>query len=524
MNNSKFDFFNSKRPTPEQVAMEDRRGRDERISRLDEVLAENPKMGREEQIAVAQALYDLLDRIERERRSTKAKILREAGIGAEGDSTKHLSQYAISRDLPPEEIKRRSSRLRKGTKPYKNIAVAAAQLAGLDKGDVLLEVFEQANFLREDRREAAAEFVDLAYRLRLVADAISRDYHLTDFFREVERAGVSPALVTEDVQPDTEHKHFFGQEVALKFSPNLIDVEFGTTASYLGWPIELNQLTWLCDSEECGDLPAYPSVVLGVWRLGRPFPISILSRVRKTKKRNSIESQAPVDAQGWIAVVLSFCIAPIGKERSATPVLRVDLCTCIASESTFGWGPLWVPLTPGKVTVGNYEIAIERAPKLPPPFGTSDRERHASMETWRQFPNVLFLPINGVVCEGWFNLPARKDLYFSYDRSVPHRALGDSLFCTFDPRAPFSLFGSDTLAALVDGALCNPTGGLDLLMEQQVKRLKNAFETSRAAARDQRAQNWGVVKKRWARTADDFSGNIGNGAHPPKSPNGEVET
>jgi hypothetical protein len=33
-----------------------------------------------------------------------------------------------------------------------------------------------------------------------------------------------------------------------------------------------------------------------------------------------------------------------------------------------------------------------------------------------------------------------------------------------------------------NAAGCHPTGGLDLLLEQQVKRLKDAFEASRTAA------------------------------------------
>lgn len=42
------DFPSSKRPTPEEVAAHDRRSREERISRLREVLGENPTMGRED--------------------------------------------------------------------------------------------------------------------------------------------------------------------------------------------------------------------------------------------------------------------------------------------------------------------------------------------------------------------------------------------------------------------------------------------------------------------------------------------
>jgi hypothetical protein len=202
INGSIVDAPGSKRPTSQEVAAQDRRGREERISGLREVLRENRKMGGDDQIVVARALYDLLDRIEGQYHIAKAKILREAGIGGDGDSTKHLSQYAIPRDLPLEEIQRRSTRLRKGTEPYKNIASAAARLAGLEVGDSLLEVFERANFWRHGAREPAPEFAELASRLRFIADGISTKYDLTTFFREVERAGVLPSPTLECFQQD----------------------------------------------------------------------------------------------------------------------------------------------------------------------------------------------------------------------------------------------------------------------------------------------------------------------------------
>jgi hypothetical protein len=489
------DFPRSERPTAGQIAAQDRRGREERIDQLRSVLGENHKMGGEDQITVAQALYDLLDRIERQHRITKAKILREAGKGSEGDSTKHLSHYAIPRDLPLEEIQRRSARLRKGTEPYKNIARAAARLADLDEGNVLLQVFEQASFWRGVGREAAPGFVELAFRLRFVADGISKKYDLDTFFREVERAGVSPAPTRECIQRNAEDHRLFGEQIAIEYYPLNPDLtEIFSTDVWLGWPIELNQLTWLCLSEEGGHyLPAYPSLILGAWKLGNPFPISI---------RNRSEAKEPVSAQGWPAVVLRFCIAPVGKERSATPVLRIDLLAYIEVQVGSLWRtPHWFGLRPWLpwVTIANYEMQIERVPKLTPPFASRDVERHWSED----YPNTLFLPINGTVCEDWLSFPISQNLYnvdeWPVDERPLHdRALGHLLLENFHP-APFSSFGSDTLAGLVDAALCDPTAGLDLLLEQQVNRRQTAFEASRAAVRDSRDKGWEVVTKRWGR-------------------------
>src|ERR1700740_982334 len=173
--NNVVPFRTGKSPTSRQIVEQERiaqdhRDREERLSRLREALAKNPKMGGEDQLVIAHALHDLLDRIERQHLISKANILREAGSGAPRDSTTHLSQYAIPRDLPAEEIRRRSARLRKGTRPYEKIARAAARLAGLAEDDLLFEVFGQANFWRSNVREAAPEFVELARRLRLVAE------------------------------------------------------------------------------------------------------------------------------------------------------------------------------------------------------------------------------------------------------------------------------------------------------------------------------------------------------------------
>ena len=110
-----------------------------------------------------------------------------------------------------------------------------------------------------------------------------------------------------------------------------------------------------------------------------------------------------MSAQGWPAVVLRFCIAPIGNERVATPVLRVDLWAYIEVKSEPYWANYtrWQLLRLGKDTVATYEMQIERLPKLTPPFASRDIERHSSVHNNVQNPNILFLPIKATVCETW---------------------------------------------------------------------------------------------------------------------------
>jgi hypothetical protein len=493
INGSIVDFSGSKRPTREEVAAQDRRDREERIIRLREVLAKNEKMRTEDdRKVVAEALYKLLKRIG----IRGETALLAANIGREHDSSKHLSHYAIPSGLSPEEIKRR--RLNVKPEKYARIAEAAARLADLGEGDVLLQVFGQASFWRGVEREAAPEFVELASRLRFIADGISTKYDLDSFFREVERAGVSPSPTRECVQQDAQKQnwHLIGQQIGIEYSPLNTPGEIASIDSWLGWPIELNQFTWLCVSEEAGlYLPAYPSLILAAWKLGDPFPILI---------RNRSEANEAVSAQGWPAVVLRFCIAPIGNERLATPVLRVDLRAHIEVKSEPYYITQWANYTRwqllrlGKDTVANYEMQIERLPKLTPPFASRDIERHSSVHNNVHNPDTLFLPIKATVCETWLSFPISQNLYDVGAWPLCDRALGFSLCETFGETA-FSSFGGDTLAGLLDVALCDPTAGLDMLLEQQVKRLKDAFEASRTAKCDLRDKNWEIVKKRWER-------------------------
>jgi hypothetical protein len=272
------DFPSRKRPTPEQeqIAAQKLRDRAERISGLREMLRKNQKLSEAGHISVAKAVNDLLLRIEKERGIRKAEILRAAKI-----ASKNRWDHMLPRDVPPEEIERRLSRQRTGTKHYKEIAVAWARLAGYDEGSVLLDVFGQVDFRPAPAGEPDEGFEELANRLWFVADGISKKYDLTTFFREVERFGVSPSPTRECVQQNAQKQNCYllGEQIGIEYSPLNTDGEIASSDSWLGWPIELNQLTWLCVSEEAGlYLPVYPSLILGAWKLGDPFPILIRNR------------------------------------------------------------------------------------------------------------------------------------------------------------------------------------------------------------------------------------------------------
>jgi len=314
-NNNVTPFPGRKRPTQEQVAAQEREraehgAREEDKRRLKKQLEQNQPLKAADQISVAQNLNGLFVRLKKEHGLGSSKIL--------GTRDKNKRDYAIPRDLPREEIQRLSGRLRNHTDPYKSIVELAAKAmeeVGLkvDVGDFFLEVFGQVDFGSTSSDEPDDGFEELASSLRFVADAISENYGLSAFFRTVEHAGVAPSVV-----------HMTGRKkIKIKFTSDNKDVDGIPPKWFLGWPIELRQFTWVYDSELRGDLPAYPMVIFGAWKVGSSFPVSVRGR-RKP-------------AEGWPAVVLSFCIVPTGKERSATPALRIDLCI-FAEGAFFDWG------------------------------------------------------------------------------------------------------------------------------------------------------------------------------------------
>jgi hypothetical protein len=351
-------------------------------------------MGSEDQIKVATALSKLVDRVLKERGVSKVRML--------GDLARHLSQCSIPQELWDNEIGER--RLNQSPSRYGEIAKKVAEFEDRDKDDALYEVFEKADFWRGDGSEPAQEYVQLARDLNLVANALSGKYQLSEFFRAVEKAGVSPVATPDCVRND-EKKRLFGEQVAFAFSLPGDNDGFYTTGEYLRWPIELDQLTWPSYAEHCGDLLAHPAVVLGAWAIGSPFTIEVTRPNKKNLKRE--EAATP-------AVVLRFCIVPTGTDLEATPVLRADLWAF--TSLTFPASCL--RLRPDEFTAGNNKIIIPRVPKLSSPFRPGDIERHASSvhDTFLGGgrPTVLFLRISPRVCQDWFTFPPTEHLDYPY--------------------------------------------------------------------------------------------------------------
>jgi hypothetical protein len=420
--------------------------------------------------------------------------LRAAGIGSEEDSTKHLGQYAIPPGLGPVEGEKRSQRLRKGTEPYAKISRHAAKLANLDEDDILLEVFGAAQFWRSGGPEVGPEFSELASRLCLIADGIAAKHGLATYFGDVERAGVSPHASRECTIREAESG---------PLEPGTIDLDFSGRhrgEQSLRWPIELYQPTWLSESEENGDLPAYPSLVLGSWQIGRSFPIKMLA-------------PAEDNISGWPSIELHLCIAPLGQQGKATLVLRVELATSFRLSvslrqdrsqhppiTTFAFpSPQRIPFTRGRFeNGGNWTVLVEEIPKLPDPFCNDLRGLlEHSTERGDFPPNIVFLPISGRVCEDWFQFRVSENQYEAWEQNLCGRALGYALCEAGHLQTKFSEYGGDTLAGLIDEILCRDTDGLDRLLERRVERLKEAFSRAGDAVRVWKNAAWVNVESRW---------------------------
>src|SRR5436309_15120496 len=125
------------------------------------------------------------------------------------------------------------------------VAAIAGLSPDLDVGELYLDLFgPPVEFKPGATQEPDDGFEGLASRLRFVAGAVSARYKLSKYFRDVERAGVSPKIAEEC--PDQATR----KEIVIKFSSENKDTDGIPAEWYLGWPIELKQFTWVCGFEE----------------------------------------------------------------------------------------------------------------------------------------------------------------------------------------------------------------------------------------------------------------------------------
>ncbi len=310
------------------------------------------------------------------------------------------------------------------------------------------------------------------------------------------------------------------------------------------WPIEFFQPSWEAETETGDLVPAYPTVVLGSWWLGDPFPVSVTAEI--TDVDGSICAVSGM-VQGRYEVELRLCIAPIGKALRATPALRVHLGATLSplfnsaapppagASSGVGVaaaddaapiltfpGRSWPNLKRGKSSIRGQnpaiaqavtcEICVERD-AIPYLFEKYFRDINSAVsETSSIAYGVRFLPIRPTVCEDWFGFRVSEDHYETDMRDrveiarqigemrllLAERALGYALQEPAQDQFFFPIFGYDTIADMIDHSLRNAENGLDLQFDARAADLTRAFEESRSRTLKEREEEWRRVEERWA--------------------------
>lgn len=465
-------------------------------------------MLRPDQLAVAENLWRVLERVEAGG-TKKASVLREAGIGSFGDSTKHLGHYAVNPAWPEE--RKNKARLNKKVKTYLNIIDAAVKLAGLDPDETLLDVFSSTSMNSPGSgRQAAPEYEELARTLRDIAEAIATKHGLMEYFQKVARERLV-LVVQNDLNADD-----IAERVADGQKPNLEpdEIELGFEEhrwSSLYWPIAFYEATR--EHEEFDDqryLSPYPAVILGSWLIGDRFPVKVESDDRPAKGEHG-----PFEGITWghNIMELRFCIIPVGQEMRPEAALRIRTSVLVNSlragmPTPDDYSDEWEVLQfPGVSHVGPYVNLDRLGPDdfhsgetaIVCPSGRRILVRlsrdHNSVPTPINAYSKLsdlhsesklcqFLPVTGIVLEDWLNHDSYLQCWDVEDEPTHLRVLGEPLLKYTNTKG-FSAFKTGTIASDLDHCLMDTQKPLTML-DARAEQFVQLFEVASVVARTRR--------------------------------------
>ncbi len=472
--------FQSNRRDQNRSTAENQAQQAARLGAMKAALAANRPMAPSDQKTVAEAIWRLLDRLKGQGVS-KAETLQKAGVSGEGDSTKHLGQFALNPDQPKES--RNVSRLNKKPRVYKNIVNAAAQLTGADADMLLIEVFGATSLVTSHIiRSAAPEFDELAQRLCDIVDAVASKHDLKTYFHDVLRAGVQLRVSNED--DETEKKPLAADEIEISFKP-------GYWTEY-EWPLAFFEKTNdFRHHDICQNVPAYPSIFLGDWMFEEDCRFQADNK-EQDYSDEPVRLGAGEAVDGMWSVELRLCIIPTGQDLRPTPSFRVTVGTwCglshafegnVSNHFTKGYIPDNVPCDVRLWDIGTsapkeFPLRLWRENlTLPPLLHTYFRDQGCN--------GCIFLPITGVVVKDWFDR-------FPFDRLSGHnvplhvRKVGKDLldFIVED----FTPFKARSLAAAFDHCLSGKGGSNPLdLLDNQAAQLVSLFNDASTIAREER--------------------------------------
>ena len=473
------------RGSGQEAEAEARAQRAARFEALERVLRARPLMGRPDQLRVAEALWRLLHRAE-QGNVRKAQVLRAAGIGTDADSTKHLSQYALDPSLPEERKNR--ARLNKKPHKYREIAEAAARLAGWDAREAVLEVFRETTLAgTRPGHEAAPEYEALARTLREIADAVAAKHGLQEYFREVARSGPCLRVLNNENEDGPKNR----------LSPGDIDVYFDDNSDGMDWPISFDGGSGDRDLHDwSGSVPPYPTIILGKWSVGDKFRICIES-VAGTDGSGRVASENRTIIGGEYSVELRLCIVPEGPDMIPTGALRVT--------SLFSCQNYWVE---GKVTgpfigfddlISHPDEEYESCSGIMPGkknvwcrlrYVSGDEPDLIAQYNLARGRGCRFLPLTGQVCQDWLEIELSDCDWSPREKPLHVRVLGPALldneFCS-----GISPFPTASIASALDRCLSG-AGEWDLLalFDERAARLVELLADAQEGSKRSRAAGY----------------------------------
>ena len=389
-----------------------------------------PKMSREDQVSVAEALWLILDRAKTRSGISTATVMRDAGIGGEGDSTKHLGQYAVCPTWPQQ--RKSKARLTKKPASYRRLAEAAARLAGWDQDDILIELFGKTSLFGDaPSLHSAPEYEELARTLCAVANAVAVKHKLQEYFQSVARR--RPSLgIPSDLKVDRLPQHTPDD---LNYIREYLqeNIEFSLIDSLLEWPKAFRSPSSDVDHhDDYGSIPPYPAVVLGEWDVGK----EVTMEIERCESANDegFETWSPLGRiQGMFRAELRLCIIPVGQDMRPEAAVRILMSirikplevttrggtnegdAAIAEIIEFeGVFRRVVLSSSGMVTMGVFDTngsaayRVSFAARLLPELL---QRRHFQLNQGR----CQFHPVTAPLCEFWFRFQADDNIWHPRD-------------------------------------------------------------------------------------------------------------
>lgn len=167
-----------------------RRRSEARRERIVQAICDNSRLKPSERRHVAENLWRIMEDVRRHRPdATHARILQHAGRGTGTDSTKYGYYYLVDPNWPATKKADRTGKLTQTLPRYREIAQAAAELAGFEDRDAYLfdlvrgtriEAEIESSMPPEDPRREGWEA--LCRCITMHADKIAHDYGLSRYF------------------------------------------------------------------------------------------------------------------------------------------------------------------------------------------------------------------------------------------------------------------------------------------------------------------------------------------------------